>query len=105
MHGCGALSNLDTTSEHIVVIEAGRADRHYWRDLWRYRELLYFLARRDIAVRYRQAVLGLAWAVVRPLIAMVIFTFIFGRLAQLPSEVMPSILLVLTGLVRLFFFA
>ena len=69
-----------------LVIEAGRTERHYWQDLWRYRELLYFLAWRDILVRYKQTVIGIAWAIVRPLLAMIVFTIIFGRLANLPSE-------------------
>lgn len=64
-----------------LVLEAGRASRHYWRDLWRYRELLGFLAWRDIKVRYKQTVLGVAWAVLQPLVTTVIFSFIFGVLA------------------------
>jgi lipopolysaccharide transport system permease protein len=68
-----------------LVIEAGRAERNYWRDLWRYRELFYFLAWRDILVRYKQTVIGIAWALVRPLLTMVVFTFVFGKLAKLPA--------------------
>jgi lipopolysaccharide transport system permease protein len=64
-----------------LVIEAGRAERHYWHDLWRYRELLFFLAWRDVKVRYKQTVLGVAWVVVQPLVTMGIFSFIFGTLA------------------------
>jgi lipopolysaccharide transport system permease protein len=92
-------------SEDVVIIEAGRSNAHYWRDLWRYRELLYFIARRDIAVRYKQTVLGIAWAVLRPLAAMVVFTLIFGRIAKLPSDGAPYSLLVFTGMVPWFFFA
>ncbi len=69
-----------------LVIEPGRAQRQYWRDIWTYRELLTILAWRDIAVRYKQTAIGVAWAVVRPLITMVIFTVIFGRMAKLSSE-------------------
>ncbi|MDF1579410.1 MAG: ABC transporter permease [Desulfuromonadales bacterium] len=69
-----------------IIIEAGRTERHYWRDLWRYRELFYFLAWRDILVRYKQTVIGVAWAVLRPLLTMIVFTVIFGKLANLPSE-------------------
>lgn len=69
-----------------LIIEAGRTERHYWRDLWRYRELFYFLAWRDILVRYKQTVIGIAWAVLRPLLTMIVFTIIFGKLANLPSE-------------------
>jgi lipopolysaccharide transport system permease protein len=69
-----------------LLIEAGRTERHYWRDLWRYRELFFFLAWRDILVRYKQTVIGIAWAVLRPLLTMIVFTIIFGKLANLPSE-------------------
>lgn len=80
---------------HIV---SGRHDRAYWPDLWRYRELLGFLAWRDIKVRYKQAALGIAWAVVQPAVTMVIFTFVFGRLANMPSNGTPYPLVVLAGL-------
>jgi lipopolysaccharide transport system permease protein len=66
-------------------IEAGRAERHYWLDLWRYRELFVILAWRDIAVRYKQTVAGAAWAIIQPLLNMIIMTIIFGRVAGLPS--------------------
>lgn len=69
-----------------IILEPGRAERNYWRDLWGYRELLFFLAWRDVAVHYKQTVIGIAWAVVRPLTTMVIFTVVFGRIAGLPSE-------------------
>ncbi|MDO8541036.1 MAG: ABC transporter permease [Opitutaceae bacterium] len=81
-----------------LVLEAGRSDSHYWRDLWRYRELLGFLAWRDIKVRYKQTVLGVAWALVQPLITMVLFTFVFGKLAGMPSGGVPYPLVVLAGL-------
>jgi lipopolysaccharide transport system permease protein len=68
-----------------LVIEAGRAERHYWADLWRFRELFYFLAWRDILVRYKQTVVGIAWAVLRPVATMAIMTFVFGRMAGLAS--------------------
>src|SRR5690349_5867857 len=69
-----------------IIIERGRAEQNYWRDLWRYRELFRMLTWRDFAVRYRQTVVGIAWAVVRPVLVVVIFTIIFGKLAKLPSE-------------------
>ena len=69
-----------------IVIEAGRGERHYWQELWRYRELFRVLAWRDVAVRYKQTVIGAAWAVIRPFLTMVVFTVIFGKLAKLPSE-------------------
>ena len=81
-----------------TVISAGRAERNYWRDLWRYRELLGFLAWRDIKVRYKQAALGAAWALLQPIITTIIFTFVFGRLAGMPSGGVPYPLLVLAGL-------
>ncbi|MDT8441093.1 MAG: ABC transporter permease [Desulfuromonadales bacterium] len=69
-----------------LIIEAGRTERYYWRDLWRYRELFMFLAWRDILVRYKQTVIGVAWAVIRPVLTMLVFTVVFGKLAGLPSE-------------------
>src|SRR5438270_3013692 len=66
-------------------IEAGRTEKNYWRDLWRYRELFYFLAWRDILVRYKQTVIGIAWALVRPLLTMIVFTFVFSKIAKLPA--------------------
>jgi len=81
-----------------LVIEAGRQERHYWHDLWRYRELFRVLAWRDVAVRYKQTVIGAAWALIRPFLTMVVFTVIFGRIAHLPSEGAPYALLVFAGL-------
>ncbi|WP_315786669.1 ABC transporter permease [Fischerella sp. JS2] len=69
-----------------LIIEAGRTERQYWQDLWKYRELFYFLAWRDILVRYKQTVIGMAWALIRPFLTMVVFTVVFGNLAKLPSE-------------------
>jgi len=69
-----------------IVIEAGRSGTQYWKDLWRYRELFYFLAWRDFLVRYKQTIIGIAWALVRPLLSMVVFTIVFGKIANLPSE-------------------
>ncbi|MEY3297440.1 MAG: hypothetical protein RLZZ597_700 [Cyanobacteriota bacterium] len=69
-----------------LVIEAGRTEAQYFRDLWRYRELFYFLAWRDILVRYKQTAVGVVWALIRPFLTMVVFTVVFGRLANLPSE-------------------
>jgi lipopolysaccharide transport system permease protein len=69
-----------------LIIEAGRTERQYWQDLWKYRELFYFLAWRDILVRYKQTVIGMAWALIRPFLTMVVFTIVFGNLAKLPSE-------------------
>jgi lipopolysaccharide transport system permease protein len=72
-----------------LIIEAGRTERNYWRDLFRYRELFYFLAWRDVLVRYKQTVIGVLWAVLRPFLTMVVFVFIFSKIAKLPSEGVP----------------
>ena len=65
-----------------LIIEAGRTERHYWRDLWRYRELFYFLAWRDILIRYKQTVVGVSWSVIRPLLTIAVLTVVFGRFGQ-----------------------
>src|ERR1700731_2936324 len=81
-----------------LVLEAGRSEHHYWRDLWRYRELLFFLAWRDVSVRYKQTLIGVAWAVIRPLATVAVFVMVFSKLANLPSEGMPYAILVLAGM-------
>ena len=78
---------MNVTNE--LVIEAGRTERNYWHDLFRYRELFYFLAWRDVLVRYKQTVIGVLWAVLRPFLTMVIFVLVFNRIAKLPSQGMP----------------
>jgi lipopolysaccharide transport system permease protein len=88
-----------------ITIEAGRGERQYWRDLWRYRELFYFLAWRDILVRYKQTVIGVSWAVIRPLLTMLVLTFIFGKLAKMPSGGVPYPILVFCGMLPWQFFA
>jgi lipopolysaccharide transport system permease protein len=89
-----------------IVIEPGRQDLNYWRDLWRYRELFYVLAWRDLAVRYKQTVIGVAWAVIRPFLTMVVFTVIFGRIAKLPSDgTAPYPLMVFAGMLPWTFFS
>ena len=89
-----------------VLIEAGRAERHYWRELWQYRELFRVLAWRDISVRYKQTVIGAAWALIRPFLTMVVFTVIFGKLANLPSEgAAPYAIMVFAGMLPWNFFS
>ncbi|BAZ29611.1 ABC-2 type transporter [Cylindrospermum sp. NIES-4074] len=89
-----------------LVIEAGRTEHQYWKDLWRYRELFYFLAWRDILVRYKQTVIGIAWALIRPFLTMIVFTIVFGNLAKLPSEGdAPYPILVFSALLPWQFFA
>jgi lipopolysaccharide transport system permease protein len=89
-----------------TVIEPGQSRKNYWRDLWRYRELFYFLAWRDILVRYKQTVIGVAWAVIRPFLTMVIFTLVFNRVARLPAPgSVPYPLLVFAGMLPWQFFS
>ncbi|MCF6203660.1 MAG: ABC transporter permease, partial [Methylococcaceae bacterium] len=87
------------------TIEAGKAERHYWIDLWRYRELFYILAWRDIAVRYKQTIIGVLWAVIRPLLTMIIFVVVFGKIAKLPSEGVPYPIFVFAAMLPWTFFA
>lgn len=89
----------------VLVIEAGRTERHYWRDLWRYRELFYFLAWRDILVRYKQTAIGVAWALIRPLLTMIVLTVVFGKVAKLPSDGVPYPILVFAAMLPWQFFA
>jgi len=96
-----------TESERFdILIEAGRGAKNYWRDLWRYRELFYFLAWRDILVRYKQTAIGIAWALVRPFLTMLVFTFIFSRVAKLPAPgSVPYALLVFAAMLPWQFFS
>ena len=88
-----------------LLIEAGRTEKHYWKDLWRYRELFGFLAWRDLLVRYKQTALGIIWALLRPLLTMVVFTVIFGKIAKLPSDGIPYPVLVFAGMLPWTFFS
>jgi len=100
--------NESPTSEppRQLVLEAGRAESQYWRDLWHYRELFVILAWRDVSVRYKQTVIGVAWALIRPLLTMLVFTVIFGRVAQLPSDgAAPYALMVFAGMLPWFLFS
>jgi lipopolysaccharide transport system permease protein len=92
--------------ERLLILEPGRAERNYWSDLWHYRELFAILAWRDVAVRYKQTVIGVAWAVVRPLLTMAVFTVVFGRLAKLPADGgVPYPILVFAGMLPWFLFS
>ena len=98
---------MNPSSSHEIpelVIEAGRAERQYWRDLWRYRELFYFLAWRDLLVRYKQTAIGVAWALIRPLLTMLVFTVIYSKVAGLTSAI-PYAILVFAALLPWQFFA
>ena len=88
-----------------LVIEAGKTETQYWKDIWTYRELFYFLAWRDILVRYKQTFIGIAWALLRPFLTMVVFSFIFGILAKLPSDGVPYPILVFSAMLPWQFFA
>src|SRR5438105_15898058 len=89
-----------------IIIGPGRLERDYWLDLWRYRELFRVLAWRDLTVRYKQTVIGVAWAVIRPLLTMLVFTIIFGHIAKLPSDgAAPYPLMVFAGMLPWIFFA
>ncbi len=96
---------MSNPTSHRLLIEAGRTERHYWKDLWRYRELLYFLSWRDILVRYKQTVIGVAWSVIRPVLTMIVFTVIFGKLAKFPSGNAPYAILVYAAMLPWQFFA
>ncbi|MBL0234354.1 MAG: ABC transporter permease [Chitinophagaceae bacterium] len=89
-----------------IIIESGRAEKNYWRDLWRYRELFYILSWRDIKVKYKQTVLGVLWVILRPLLTMIIFTFVFGRIANMDMHsAVPYSIIVFGGLLPWQFFS
>ena len=93
-------------AEETIIIEAGRAERHYWLDLWRYRELFRVLAWRDLSVRYKQTVIGVLWALIRPLLTMLVFTTVFSRIAKLPADGhAPYALMVFAGILPWTLFA
>jgi lipopolysaccharide transport system permease protein len=96
----------DCMTEQVIIIEAGRSERHYWLDIWRYRELFQVLAWRDLSVRYKQTVVGVLWAFIRPFLTMLIFTIIFGRIAKLPTAGnAPYALMVFAGILPWTFFS
>jgi lipopolysaccharide transport system permease protein len=90
---------------HELTIEAGRTERQYWKDIWKYRELFYFLAWRDLLVRYKQTVVGVGWSLIRPLLTMLILTIVFGKLGKMPSGGVPYPLLVFCGMLPWQFFS
>ncbi len=101
-------NTISTTppTERITVLEPGRAERHYWRDIWHYRELFLILAWRDVAVRYKQTIIGAAWAIIRPFLMMVVFTLIFGKVAKLPTDgAAPYAIMVYAGLLPWYLFS
>jgi len=86
------------SNQFDLVIEPGKGIKQYWCDIWQYRGLFYFLAWRDILVRYKQTVIGIAWSVIRPFLTMVVLTVIFGKLAKFPSEGIPYPILVFAAM-------
>ena len=88
-----------------LIIESGRAEKNYWHDLWRYRELFYFLAWRDLLVRYKQTVVGVLWSLIRPLLTMLVLTVVFGKLGKMPSGGVPYPILVFCGMLPWNFFS
>jgi lipopolysaccharide transport system permease protein len=92
-------------TEFDVILEANRSVANYWKDLWKFRGLFYFLSWRDILVRYKQTAIGISWSIIRPLLTIVVFTFIFGKLAGLSSSGVPYVLLVCAGMLPWQFFA
>lgn len=97
--------NENSTEHFDLIIEPRQSIRHFWRELWKYRELFYFLSWRDVLVQYKQTVVGVLWSVLRPLLTMLVFTFIFCRLARLPAEGIPYPVLVFCGMLPWYFFA
>ena len=98
--------NNKNYDQSVLVIEAGRSEKNYWADLWRYRELFLIMAWRDLTIRYKQTAIGILWAIIRPFLTMVVFTVVFGRIAKLPSDGgAPYALLVFAAMLPWSFFA
>jgi lipopolysaccharide transport system permease protein len=96
---------LGTSPASQLLIEAGGTEKQYWRDLWRYRELFYFLAWRDLLVRYKQTLVGVSWSLIRPFLTMIVLTVVFGKLGKMPSGGVPYPLLVVCGMLPWQFFS
>ena len=101
----GNMMDKSTDAGFDLIIEPNRTTGAFFRELLRYRELFYFLAWRDILVRYKQTVIGVAWSVIRPLLTMLVFTIVFGRLAKLPNEGVPYPILVFSAMLPWQYFA
>ena len=99
------MDDQGNASQKELIIEAGSIESQYWKDLWRYRELFYFLAWRDILVRYKQTAIGITWALLKPFLTMIVFTVVFGNIAKLPSQGVPYPILVFAGMLPWQFFA
>ncbi len=97
--------NQAIASQQKLIIRAGRTEHQYWQDIWKYRELFYFLAWRDILVRYKQTVIGLAWALLRPFLTTMVFTLVFGVLLKAPSTGAPYPIVVFAAMLPWQFFS
>ncbi len=92
--------------DNVLIIEPGRVEKNYFRDIWNYRELFFFLSWRDILIRYKQTVIGVAWSVLRPFLTMIVFTIVFEKLAKLPPPAgVPYPILIFAALLPWQFFA
>ncbi len=91
--------------EFDIILEPKRSSSNYWRDIWTFRGLFYFLTWRDVLVRYKQTFIGFSWSIIRPLLTLVVFTIVFGKLAGLPGNGVPYALLVTAGLIPWQFFS
>ena len=96
---------MSKNNEDVLIIEAGKSEKSYFKDLWRFRELFYFLSWRDLLVRYKQTVIGVAWSILRPILTMLVFTLVFGKLAKLPSVDAPYPIMVFAALLPWQFFS
>lgn len=96
---------MSETGKFDLIIEPGKRNLPYWRDLWEYRELFGFLAWRDFLVRYKQTAIGVAWSVIRPVLTMIVFTIVFGKVAKLPSGDVPYPIMVFVAMLPWQFFA
>jgi lipopolysaccharide transport system permease protein len=99
------VGGFGTLSADELLIEAGATEKQYWRDLWRYRELFYFLTWRDLLVRYKQTVVGVSWSLMRPFLTMIVLSVVFGKLGKMPSGGVPYPLLVYCALLPWQFFS
>jgi lipopolysaccharide transport system permease protein len=98
-------TDQSATPAFSLIIEPRHAEKNYWRDVWKFREIALFLAWRDLLVRYKQTLLGVAWSMIRPLFTMIAFTIVFDKIAKLPDSGVPYAILVLSGLLPWQFFA
>ena len=89
---------MDNSKKFELIIEANKSKLHYWKDIWAYRELFYFLAWKDILVRYKQTVIGIAWSVIRPFLTMIVLTIVFGKIAKLSSGGVPYAIMVFAAM-------